>query len=116
MVLWIEDNVTESSLSANTIAQAQDISVRTVPRVFAGHGETFASTVRNIRLDRARREIHHGIPTITETASTVAREVDDNLEVFPDGSHESHCHGPRTASGVNWFSATDHAARPADHV
>lgn len=65
---WIAGNVASEELSPGRAAQVHGVSVRTLHRVFAEHGETFATTVRNIRLERAHSDIVLGRANVTDIA------------------------------------------------
>lgn len=49
----VRDRLADSGLSAASVCAAFAISPRTLHKIFAGSGETFAATVRRLRLERA---------------------------------------------------------------
>ncbi|MFF8286825.1 helix-turn-helix domain-containing protein [Streptomyces albus] len=54
---FIEDHMGDPALSADRIAAAHHISVRSLHRLFQQHGTTVASWIRRQRLERCRREL-----------------------------------------------------------
>jgi len=56
-LLWIEEHLTEDEVSADAIAGAHFLSTRYVRRVFAAHGATVSTVVRQRRLERIRTEL-----------------------------------------------------------
>lgn len=56
-LLWIEEHLTDTDLSAESVAAAHYLSTRYVRRVFAANGATVSALVRQRRLEHIRNEL-----------------------------------------------------------
>lgn len=79
VIHWIDQNLGSADLPVTRAARAQSVSVRTLNRVFAAEGTTYASTLRLRRLDRALADLASS-PSLT-VASAAQRWG------FADASH-----------------------------
>jgi AraC-like DNA-binding protein len=57
LVLWLEEHLAETDLSAERLAEAHYLSVRHVRRVFTANGTTVSAFVRQRRLERIRDDL-----------------------------------------------------------
>ncbi|MEU9823246.1 helix-turn-helix transcriptional regulator [Pseudonocardia alni] len=78
---WVDERLHLGPPSAAEVAAAHGISVRSLHRLFAGTGDTFGSTVRRRRLDRARRDL----ATTEDLVQTIAMRWG-----YSDASHFIH--------------------------
>jgi AraC-like DNA-binding protein len=82
IIRFIERNLDDPSLSADSVAEAFFFSSRTVHRLFARHGGTVASVVRDMRLEACRQmmlsSVHRG-----KSISYIASQFSfSSLQVF----------------------------------
>ena len=73
VVDYIQDNLDDLDLSPQTIAAANYISVRTLHQLFEGTGDTVASTVRSLRLERCRMELENPAQSTTSISAIATR-------------------------------------------
>lgn len=73
VVDYIQDNLDDLDLSPQTIAAANYISVRTLHQLFEGTGDTVASTVRSLRLERCRMELENPAQLTTSISAIATR-------------------------------------------
>lgn len=73
-----DERIADRDLSPVTLARELDVSVRTLQRAFAQTGAGVASYIRDLRLDRAQRDVAAGVLSVTEIAARWH---------FADGSH-----------------------------
>ncbi len=67
---YVDDNLTDSTLSVVSVCRQFAISPRTLHNLFAGGDDTFAATVRRLRLERSARVLAD--PTTTATVAEIA--------------------------------------------
>jgi AraC-like DNA-binding protein len=67
---YVADHLADSSLSVTSVCRRFAISPRTLHNAFADGDETFAATVRGLRLDRCAAVLAD--PTVTRTIAEIA--------------------------------------------
>jgi AraC-like DNA-binding protein len=79
---WLEDRLADPRLSARTLAAAHFLSERTVRGVFAEHGTTVSTYVRERRLERIRLDLLDPRRSQTAVSALAARWGIANASVF----------------------------------
>lgn len=73
VVAFIEDHLDNADLSPQRIAAANFMSVRTLHQLFEGTGDTVASTVRSLRLERCRLDLENPARASTSISAIATR-------------------------------------------
>lgn len=73
VVGFIEEHLGDAGLDPQTIAAANFMSVRALHQLFEGTGDTVASTVRSLRLERCRLDLENPAQATTSISSIATR-------------------------------------------
>lgn len=73
VVAFIEENLGDADLDPQTIAAANFMSVRAWHQLFEGIGDTVASTVRSLLLERCRLDLENPAQATTSISSIATR-------------------------------------------
>jgi AraC-like DNA-binding protein len=97
---YLQANLADPRLSADSVAAAHHISTRTLHRLFQAGGVSFTALLRQLRLDRCRQEI------LDPTQDQIPIRLIARRWGFPDASHFTRAY--KAAYGV---SPSDERAR-----